>query len=99
MIDALGERMKRYELTSKGYLTRKIPVIVRVDGKAFHALTQSFEKPFDKVLLKVMALTMKDLCREVQGCVFGYTQSDEITLVLTDYANKDTGAYFDYNIQ
>ena len=99
MIDALGERMKRYELASKGYLTRKTPVIVRVDGKAFHTLTQSFEKPFDKVLLKVMALTMRDLCREVQGCVFGYTQSDEITLVLTDYATKDTGAYFDYNIQ
>ena len=99
MIDALGERMKRYELASKGYLTRKTPVIVRVDGKAFHTLTQSFEKPFDKTLLRVMALTMRDLCKEVQGCVFGYTQSDEITLVLTDYANKDTGAYFDYNIQ
>ena len=51
MIDALGERMKRYELASKGYLTRKTPVIVRVDGKAFHTLTQSFDKPFDKVLL------------------------------------------------
>ena len=99
MIDALGERMKRYELASKGYLTRKTPVIVRVDGKAFHTLTQSFEKPFDKTLLRVMALTMRDLCKEVQGCVFGYTQSDEITLVLTDYATKDTGAYFDYNIQ
>ena len=99
MIDALGERMKRYELASKGYLTRKTPVIVRIDGKAFHTLTQSFEKPFDKTLLRVMALTMRDLCKEVQGCVFGYTQSDEITLVLTDYATKDTGAYFDYNIQ
>ena len=50
MIDALGERMKRYELTSKGYLTRKTPVIVRVDGKAFHTLTQSFEKPCDETL-------------------------------------------------
>lgn len=49
--------------------------------------------------MSVMQQTMKRLCEEVQGCVFGYTQSDEITLVLTDYATIQTDAWFGYNIQ
>ena len=97
--DALGDRMKAYENISRTYLTRRIPVIIRLDGKAFHTFTRGLEKPFDKILMSVMQQTMKRLCEEVQGCVFGYTQSDEITLVLTDYATIQTDAWFGYNIQ
>lgn len=97
--DALGDRMKAYENISRTYLTRRIPVIIRLDGKAFHTFTRGLEKPFDKILMSVMQQTMKRLCEEVQGCVFGYTQSDEITLVLTDYAMIQTDAWFGYNIQ
>lgn len=57
------------------------------------------KKPFDSVLTQTMQETMKYLCENIQGCVLGYTQSDEITLVLTDYATIQTDAWFGYNIQ
>ena len=97
--DSLGDRMKEYEYVSRNYLTRRIPAIIRVDGKAFHTFTKGFDKPYDYVLLKSMQQTMKYLCENIQGCVFGYSQSDEITLVLEDYATIKTDAWFGYNIQ
>ena len=97
--DALGDRMKEYENVSRNYLTRRVPVVVRVDGKAFHTLTRGLNKPFDLLLMRTMQETMRELCREIQGCMFGYTQSDEITLILTDYRTIQTDAWFGYNIQ
>lgn len=97
--DSLGDRMKGYENISRTYLPRRVPVIIRLDGKAFHTFTRGLEKPFDSALMKVMQLTMQYLCANIQGCVFGYTQSDEITLVLTDYATIKTDAWFGYNVQ
>lgn len=97
--DSLGDRMKGYENISRTYLTRRIPVIIRVDGKAFHTFTKGMKKPFDHILMQTMQATMMGLCSNIQGCVFGYTQSDEITLVLTDYNKITTNGWFDYNIQ
>lgn len=81
----LAKRMKRYEAVSKTTLVTRMPVILRIDGKAFHTLTRGFQKPFDRVLNLSMMETMRFLCKNIQGCVLGYTQSDEITLVLVDY--------------
>lgn len=98
--DSLGDRMKEnYENRFKFKLMRRTPVIVRIDGKAFHTFTRGFNKPFDKVLSNAMDKTMKQLCENIQGCVFGYTQSDEITLVLNDYRTLETSAWFDYEVQ
>lgn len=97
--DSLGDRMKGYENEYRLYLERKIPVIIRIDGKAFHTFTKGMRKPFDKILINSMQETMKVLCENIQGCVFGYTQSDEITLVLTDYEKDTTDAWFGNNIQ
>lgn len=97
--NSLGDRMKEYENISRNYLTRRVPVIIRLDGKAFHTFTKGMKKPFDRLLMTTMQETMKNLCENIQGCVFGYTQSDEITLVLTDYATITTDAWFGYNIQ
>lgn len=98
--DNLGDRMKEfYENRAKTSLIRRIPVIIRIDGKAFHTFTKGFEKPFDSVMVKSMQDTMKYLCENIQGCVLGYTQSDEITLVLVDYNKLDTDAWFDYDVQ
>ena len=98
--DALGDRMKQnYENITRSYLTRRIPAVIRLDGKAFHTFTKGMRKPFDDVLTKTMQDTMKYLCEHIQGCVLGYTQSDEITLVLTDYATIKTDAWYGYNIQ
>lgn len=97
--DSLGDRMKQYEYVTRNYLTRKLPVIVRLDGKAFHSFTRGFKKPFDEVFVKSMQETMKYLCENVQGCVLGYCQSDEITLVLVDYQSREACSWFDNNIQ
>lgn len=97
--DNLGDRMKKYEYVTRTYLTRRTPVLIRIDGKAFHTFTRGFAKPFDEVFSKSMQETMLYLCEHVQGCVLGYTQSDEITLVLIDYKELDSQAWFDYNIQ
>ncbi|MBQ5914403.1 MAG: tRNA(His) guanylyltransferase Thg1 family protein [Alistipes sp.] len=80
--DALGDRMKEYESRNQYFLQRRTPVIIRVDGKAFHTFTRGFQKPFDKVLGNAMVRTMEYLCQNISGCIFGYVQSDEITLVL-----------------
>ena len=98
--DELGLRMKNfYESVPKTSLMRRTPVVIRIDGKAFHTFTKGFQKPFDEVLGKVMRETMKYLCENIQGCVLGYTQSDEITLILVDYKKLTSSAWFDYEVQ
>ena len=98
--DSLGTRMKTYsEEVPKFRLYRRTPVAIRIDGKAFHTFTRGFKKPFDEILIKSMQQTMLYLCENIQGCVLGYTQSDEITLILQDYKTLTTSAWFDYEIQ
>ena len=100
MKDSLGMRMKNfYEEILKTKLMRRTPVAIRIDGKAFHTFTHGFDRPFDEVLISSMQETMQYLCEHIQGCVLGYTQSDEITLILTDYTTFETEAWFDYEIQ
>ena len=97
--DDLGKRIKGYEQVAKTVLMKRTPVMIRIDGRAFHTFTRGFKKPFDNILVKSMQETMKYLCENIQGCKFGYTQSDEITLVLTDYDTHTTDAWFDYEVQ
>lgn len=98
--DALGTRMKTfYEQVPKTRLVRRMPVAIRIDGKAFHTFTRGFHKPFDEVLIKSMQETMLYLCKNIQGCIFGYHQSDEVTLILIDYQKLDSSAWFDYEVQ
>ena len=90
----LAIRMKQYERASKTYLTKRMPVVVRVDGVAFHSFTRGMRRPFDdEILLEAMRQTMYEVCKWLPGCVFGYTQSDEITFVLTDYKTLDTASF------
>ncbi len=97
--DSLGDRMKTYKNVTRTYLTRRTPVIIRLDGCHFHTFTRGMDKPYDEVLCKSMQDTMRYLCENIQNCVLGYTQSDEITLVLCDYKKLTTAAWFDDNIQ
>ena len=98
--DDLGTRMKKfYEEVPKTKLMRRVPVAIRIDGKAFHTFSRGFQKPFDSILMTSMQETMKYLCENIQGCVFGYTQSDEITLILIDYQKFTSSAWFDYEVQ
>lgn len=98
--DELGLRMKNYyEQIPKTRLMRRCPVAIRIDGRAFHTYTRGFQKPFDMVLMRSMQDTMQYLCENIQGCVLGYTQSDEITLLLVDYKKLNSSAWFDYEVQ
>lgn len=100
MFDALGDRMKNnYENRYRFYLTRRTPVIVRVDGNAFHTFTRGLDRPFDADFMKIMQKTCLSLCQNIQGCVGGYVQSDEISLLLVDYQTLESDAWFDYNLQ
>ena len=98
-IRTLGDRMKDYEAVSDYKLTKKTPVIVRIDGKAFHTYTKGLDKPFDEILSQAMEDTCKKLVENVQGCKLAYTQSDEISLLLTDWDKIATDSYFGYRIQ
>jgi tRNA(His) 5'-end guanylyltransferase len=70
-----------------------------VDGKAFHTLTKGFDRPFDKDLMAIMDHTAVALCSSIQGAILGFVQSDEISVLLTDFATPQTDAWFDGNIQ
>lgn len=98
--DDLGNRMKTfYEEIPKTRLMRRCPVVIRIDGKAFHTFTRGFKRPFDDVLIKTMQETAKYLCENIQGCQLAYTQSDELSLLLIDYQRFETSAWFDYEVQ
>ena len=92
-------RMKTYEAVSKGFLTRRTPVIIRIDGKAFHSFTKGMKKPFDEILIQTMQETTLELCKNIQNVKLGYTQSDEISLLMEDDKTLETQAFFDNNIQ
>ena len=97
--DDLGNRMKGYENISRYYLTKKTPVIIRIDGKAFHSFTRGFKRPFDDILIKSMQETAKYLCENIMGCKLAYTQSDEISLLLVDYERNESQSWFGNNLQ
>ena len=98
--DSLGDRMKGYyEARSEVRLVRRMPVVLRLDGKSFHTFTRKFKKPFDPIMTECMNDTVLYLCKNIQGAVIGYTQSDEITIVLVDYKTLDSEAFFDYRVQ
>lgn len=80
MSDALGDRMKMYEMAESGRkLLPLVPVLARIDGRAFHSFTHGMRRPFDPDFSAAMIDTTVALVEETCACM-GYTQSDEITL-------------------
>ena len=107
---SLGDRMKEYErVTTAQRVMRRTPVIIRLDGRAFHTFTKVLkhidpvvrdgERPFSDIMHDCMTFTMKRLVQDIQGCVLGYTQSDEISLFLRDWDTIDTQSWFNGNVQ
>jgi tRNA(His) 5'-end guanylyltransferase len=100
MRDELGDRMKKYyEDRTRITLPRRTYTIIRIDGKAFHTYTRGLNKPFDDGLMDDMDETACYLCKNMQGAKFGFVQSDEISILLTDFDKIGTDAWFDGNIQ
>ena len=92
----LANRMKEYEKRNQYYLQKRTPVAIRVDGRSFHTFTKGFQRPFDDVLIKTMQETAKYMCENIQGAKLAYVQSDEITIILTDYDTLETDCWFNY---
>ena len=100
MTDSLGDRMKEfYEKRAQTFLPRRAYTMIRVDGKAFHTFTRGLDVPFDHDFMADMNKTAMALCDEIQGAQFAYVQSDEISVLLTDFKKFGTDAWFDGNVQ
>lgn len=100
MQDALGDRMKSsYENRTRHMLPRRTYTLLRLDGKSFHTYTRGLKKPFDGDLFADIDTAIINMLPELQGAVFAYTQSDEISVLLTDFATIQTDAWFDGNLQ
>lgn len=95
---SIAARMKGYESVYKQFLTRRTPVIVRLDGRAFHSYTKKMPKPFFEDFRALMWDSTKILAEEVDSCVFAYTQSDEVSLLLKDWTMFKTQAWFENNL-
>jgi tRNA(His) guanylyltransferase len=100
MRDELGDRMKsHYENRTRIYLPRRTYTIIRVDGKCFGNFTKNLERPFDAGLIEDMDETACYLCENIQGAKLAFVQSDEISILMTDFDTLQTDAWFDGNIQ
>ena len=99
--NSLGDRMKEYERTSDVKLVRRLPMIVRLDGKAFHSWTKKSGcvRPFDHTFIDMMAGLAQYLCENIGGAELAYGQSDEISILVRDDQNIDTDAWFDKRLQ
>ncbi len=91
---ALGDRMKRYEAAYRTVLPRRTYTVIRVDGRAFHSYLRAATKPFDEQFMADMDAVAEALCQEITGSAFAYTQSDEISILVTDFATEQTEPWF-----
>jgi tRNA(His) 5'-end guanylyltransferase len=105
--DSLGSRMKGYEYTTRHTVLRRMPVIIRLDGRAFHSFVKCLkyfdytlvDTPFSILMHKVMMQTAVQCVKQIQNAVFAYTQSDEISILLRDWNTHETQQWFDAVVQ
>ena len=104
---SLGDRMKEYEAVTRGYVMRRTPTIIRVDGNAFHSFTKQITPALDRTEAygpgqkyhDTMVNTAYAVFARMQNCVFAYTQSDEISFLLRDWDKHETQQWFGGGIQ
>jgi tRNA(His) 5'-end guanylyltransferase len=98
--DALGDRMKVfYEDAYRIKLPRRIPVILRADGKAFHTYTRGLERPYSQSFMDAMDKVALEMCKQIQGAQLAYVQSDEISVLIRNDMTPKTGAWMENNLQ
>jgi len=94
MTKSFSERQKEYESAYDQTIIKRIPVIIRVDGKNFSKVTRKLSRPYCHKMMRTMQETMLYVARDLGGCVFAYTQSDEISFVLRNDQELDTEPWF-----
>lgn len=96
----LGDRMKLYEaVTTSAALLRRVPVLLRIDGRCFKTFSRKLESPYDEVFHECMCKATMDVCKMVQGARLAYHFSDEVSILVVDYQTIDTDPYFGYCLQ
>jgi tRNA(His) 5'-end guanylyltransferase len=94
----LGNRIKSYEDSYRIKLPMRMPIILRLDGVAFHSYTKGLKRPVDENLVSCMNDTAIYLCKNIQGAKLSFVQSDEISILI--YNNQfETQSWFDNNLQ
>lgn len=98
-VDELGDRCKSFEMTEAGRKAMKgIPLLARLDGRAFHTYTRGLKRPYDERMSTAMQETTQCLVEELHAAI-GYTQSDEITLAWYVESDNPTQYPFDGRFQ
>lgn len=96
----LESRMKCYEQAARTVLPRRLPVIIRVDGKGFSNYTRQLPgRPFDRNFMSVMESTAIALCQEIQGAQLAFIQSDEISVLVHGYKKFESEPWFGNQVQ
>lgn len=94
-VDKLGESLKEeYEFKTRLVLPARTHTIIRLDGNAFHTYTRGLPKPFDETLHDDLVSASAFLCAKISGAQLAYVQSDEVSILVTDFANVGTQAWF-----
>lgn len=96
--DSLGDRIKKYEAVFNTCTVSRMPLIIRVDGRAFHTFTKGCSKPFDGQLIQAMIDSAIYVAEDMSGFKAAYVQSDECTFCLTDYDGLNTQGWFNYEL-
>lgn len=99
MSDSLGDRMKAYEKNTQNTLIRRLPAVIRLDGRAFHTFTKNYERPFCSKFSFAMRMATLELLQDISTAVMAYVQSDEISVLLCDFKNLESQQWFGGNIQ
>lgn len=95
----IGTRFKNYELITEGHLYRRTPVIIRLDGNAFHTFTRShWGKCWSSDFNQCMSRAVENMMKKIGGAKVAYIQSDEVSILLTDYDTLVTEAWFGYDL-
>lgn len=94
----LGDRIKKYEMAARNSATPRMPLMIRVDGRAFHTFTKGCKRPFDSGIMDAMVEAAKVVAKDIQGFKAAYIQSDEATFCLTDYDTIETVGWFNYEL-
>lgn len=99
MVESLSSRQKAYEQSYDQQIIRRLPIIIRCDGRKFHRVTRKLQRPFCDKMLSLMANTMLHTAMEIEGAIFAYQQSDEITFVVRNDKSFESEPWFHNRIQ
>ena len=95
----LKEKCEFYRSLTDYKLMPNSYVLAMVDGHCFSKMIKNkFDKPFDDMFIKMMNETAKYLCENIQGAKFAYTQSDEISILITDFDTPMTDSFFGFRL-